>query len=253
MSEKKLPAKSLGVGISVLKQMVGAGHPQGLTQIAAALDLSKSSTHDLLHALHELGFVEQDTETKKYLISPGIFSFIHDFAYHYGPNAKVNIAMQKEAERLKCGVYVHVISGKSVFLVCAAGRYAPTSSLGVEVPVFASSAGKVLVAQKPEDEWPDYAPEAGATPFTKKTVISPEQFLKQVRQARELGTAWNEGEHALDFCSVAAPILEPGKISTRSVALVFAEKEWRIQDRPTLASEVKKLADLFAQQIHPAF
>lgn len=248
-SSPKTPARSLGAGISVLRFMVNAGRPLGLTQIGTQLGMSKSSTHDMLHALRDLGFVEQDSETRKYLISAGIFAFIHDFAEHYGPNAKINHALLREAERLQCGIYVHVIVGKSVFLICAAGRNAPTSSLGVEAPSYASSAGKILVAQKPEKEWPNYAPPADAVAFTTKTVTRPASFLKQVRLAREEGVAWNEGEHSETTCSVATFIPERNRISKKSVALVFTADEWLAQDRTKLAAEVKKVASELASNL----
>ena len=148
---------------------------------------------------------------------------------------------------------MHVISGHSVFLVCAAGRNAPTSSLGVEVPVYASSAGKVLVSQMSEANWSAYAPDADSVAFTDKTVLSPSEFIKQLQRAKEEGVAWNDGEHSKTTCSVAAPIPDSEKLPERSVALVFSSSEWMLQNRSELIAEVKKIAAKLSGKLRGPF
>lgn len=241
---------TLSQGLDVVRVLVRNGTPLGVTQVAQALGIYKSSAHRLLQILGRLGFVQQNPSTLRYSLHPGIFGFIHEFASQFGPNTRVDPLLRAAASRLGCSVYLSMLGGRDTYVVCAAGDEGNTTQLGTHGPVYASSVGKILIAQRPETEWPDYAPQSGDPSITEYTSLDPERFYKELRAARENGVAWNMRETTLYHASVAATIHEPLLPYPRmAVALLVRYQELPVHDRETLAGEVKTLAHQISDEV----
>lgn len=233
---------SVFLGIEALHVLLKARRSQGVTQLASALGLSKSTAHDLLSALGELGFVEQSPTTRRYAISPEIFSFLHLFSTEYGPNSTLKPFLREHAARLRATLVVTVLSRRATYAICASGSAADTFLIGDNGPAYNSACGKVLVAQRPASQWPDFAPRPEdklESPFTNH---DPERFYAELRAAHADGVAWNLRERDPELCSVAAPIAMGEKPWTRAIGLALPCEEWARRDRAGLAADVQALA-----------
>lgn len=233
---------SMFQGVEALSVLLKAHRSLGLTQLAEALALSKSTTHDLLATLCALGFVEQDAHTRRYAVSPGIFRFLHLVATEYGPNSALKPLIQEQARRLKATIVITALCRRQTYALCASGGNADTYLVGDNGPAYTSACGKVLVSQFPELEWPDYAPRAedpAGSPYANR---DPERFYSELRAARVNGVAWNLRERDARLCSVAAPIAAGERPWNRAAAIALPYQEWLVRDREELAGAVKRLA-----------
>lgn len=59
---------SMFLGMAALEVLLRARRSLGITQVASALGISKSTAHDLMAALVQLGFVEQSELTRRYAV-----------------------------------------------------------------------------------------------------------------------------------------------------------------------------------------
>src|SRR4051812_36572055 len=117
---------SMFQGVEALVVLLKAHRSLGITQIAAALGVSKSTAHDLVAALCELGFVEQNQATRRYAISPQIFQFLHLFSTEYGANPALKPLLRAQAARLKASVVVTALRLRTTYALCASGPAADT-------------------------------------------------------------------------------------------------------------------------------
>ena len=62
--------QSLAKGLKILNLLERSRHGMGTTEVAARLEIDKSSASRLLHTLANYGFVEQDETTARYLLGP---------------------------------------------------------------------------------------------------------------------------------------------------------------------------------------
>jgi IclR family pca regulon transcriptional regulator len=229
-------------GVEALIVLLKAHRSLGITQLADALGLSKSTTHDLAAALSALGFVDQNATTRRYSVSPEIFRFLHLVSTEYGPNSAVKPLLRAQARKLKASIVITALCRQATYALCASGLNADTFLIGDNGPAYNSSCGKILVAQLEESAWTDYAPkpgDAGGTPYSNR---DPERFFAELRAARLNGFAWNLRERDENLCSVAAPICVGDKPWNRAVAIALPYNEWVARDREELADEVRKLA-----------
>lgn len=238
--------RGLALGLAVIEHLLAARSSQGVSQIARALGIAPSSAHDLLAVLAGLGFVEKLPDSHRYRLTPRIFRLVHEIAGHFGPNPKWGPLLPALAARHSASIYVHTLWDTEAVLIGAAGKLAPTTSLGVMTPVYASAAGIILTAQLPEDDWPRFAPGPAAIRPTPFTNTDPSVFLQNLRAARQNGFAIAERTAAPDLCAIAAPVPETLRPARYSVAFVFPSAEWPPQNLPDLKSSLSAAASELA-------
>lgn len=234
-------------GVEALLVLLKAHRSLGITQLADALQLSKSTTHDLAAALGELGFVDQHKTTRRYSISPEIFRFLHLVSTEYGPNSALKPLLRTQARRLKGSIVVTALCRETTYTLCASGLNADTFLLGDNGPAHTSACGKILVAQFDESEWSAYAPKADDKLVSPHANRDPERFFAELRAARLNGVAWSLRERDAALCSVAAPIRVGDRPWSRAVAIALPHGEWVVRDREELAVQVQALAAEISQ------
>lgn len=239
-------------GIEALLVLLKAHRSLGITQLATALGLSKSTAHDLTGALCELGFVEQNKTTRRYAISPEIFRFLHLFSTEYGPNSALKPLLRAQAARLKASIVITALCRRQTYALCASGANADTFLLGDHGPAHTSACGKILVAQLDESEWAHYAPAPGEKTDSPYSNRDPQRLYAELRAARVNGVAWNIRERDASLCSVAAPIRVGETPWSRAVGLALPYSEWVVRDREELAAQVQTLADEISRRTCPA-
>src|SRR5688572_30023087 len=117
-------------GVEALVVLLKAHRSLGITQLADALQLSKSTTHDLAAALCALGFVDQNATTRRYSVSPEIFRFLHLVSTEFGPNSALKPFLRAEARKLKATLVITALCRQSTYALCASGLDADTFILG---------------------------------------------------------------------------------------------------------------------------
>jgi DNA-binding IclR family transcriptional regulator len=236
-------------GVEALLMLLKAHRSLGITQLAEALQLSKSTTHDLAAALSALGFVDQNKTTRRYSVSPEIFRFLHLVSTEFGPNSAVKPLLRAQARKLKATIVITALSRTRTYALCASGPSADTFLLGDNGPASTSACGKILVAQRDEAEWPDYAPAATDAVDSPYANRDPRRFLAELRAARQNGVAWCVRERDANLCSVATPIRVGEQPWSRAVGIALPYNEWAVRDRHELATQVRSLAAQIAERL----
>jgi IclR family pca regulon transcriptional regulator len=234
-------------GVEALVVLLKAHRSLGITQLADALQLSKSTTHDLAAALCALGFVDQNQTTRRYAVSPEIFRFLHLVSTEFGPNSAVKPLLRAQARKLGATIVITALCRRTTYALCASGPNADTFLLGDNGPAYTSACGKILVAQLDESAWAEYAPSPAEEAQSPHANLDPQRFFAELRAARVHGVAWSLRERDVQLCSVAAPISVGESPWNRAVGLALPHNEWSVRDRNELTAQAKSLAVEIAQ------
>jgi DNA-binding IclR family transcriptional regulator len=237
-------------GVESLVVLLKAHRSLGITQLAAALQLSKSTTHDLVAALCALGFVDQNRTTRRYAVSPEIFRFLHLISTEFAPNSAVKPLLRAQARTLGATIVITALCRRTTYALCASGPSADTFLLGDNGPAFTSACGKILVAQLEETAWSEYAPRLTDEVASPYASIDPQRFFAELRAARVNGVASCVRERDVRLCSVAAPIRVGDEPWNRAVGLALPYREWAVRDRDEMAGQAKALASEIANLLH---
>lgn len=212
-------------GLKILDALLKNRSSMGVSQIAKALDQPVSSTHDNLSTMVELGYLEQDEDTRRYRLSISFFDIIQNFASNFDIVGKVSPLLQQLALKQKQTIYLCTLWHEQSYVISVCGPVGGSTALGTSSRPHASSAGKIMVAQLPESEWEAYAPRDDDTSITPSTNLNKETFYKELRLAKETGFAWNREEGANDIYSVAAPLPYGKEPYQYAIAFVTFSKE----------------------------
>jgi len=210
--------------LDVLFHLHEVGQPLGLTAIARALALPKSSVHRLLAALRRRGLVEQD-ERGRYGIGVALIALgLGALAREPLATAAHPILEQAAAEVGETFFLVVARAGRLIVLDKAEGsgflRAAPL--LGSSVPVHATAVGKLYLLHAPEQ-----VELQALTPYTERTLANQAALAAELERVRQQGWASNLDEWQPGLSVLAAPIQVGGRLlGTVALALVSP----RLQD-----------------------
>jgi IclR family acetate operon transcriptional repressor len=212
--------QSVDRAIDLLFHLHEQPQARGVSEIARALGLPKSTVHRLLQALARRGLVEQ--EGGRYapgarLVGLGLGAQERDPVV-----AAARPVLDEEARAL--GETVFLMAPRSAGLVVldkaeGAGFLRAAPRLGEAVPLHATAAGKLAFAFAPE-RFPLEA--AGTERFTERTVVDRDVLRAEVERARKQGFAENHGEWIDGLSVVAAPVLFDVAAGARRLVAVLA-------------------------------
>lgn len=181
----------------------------GVSEVAAEIDVHKSTAFRLLGALEARGLVEQAGERGKYRLGFGIVRLAG------AVTGRIDLTQQGRAvcERLteEIGETVNIAVRQEQFAVNlyqvrGPGAVAAHNWVGQLTPLHATSSGKVLLAHMPARERRELLAGAGLKKITPRTITARTKLEKSLTEARERGYAWTLEELELGLHAMAAPV-----------------------------------------------
>jgi IclR family pca regulon transcriptional regulator len=199
--------QSLERGLSVIRAF-DAEHPKlSLSEVAAGTGLSRAAARRFLHTLVNLGYMRM--EGSQFSLRPKIL----ELGYAYLSSLSLpEVAMphlEQLVEQVRESSSVSELDGDDVVYIARV----PTRrimtvaiSVGTRFPAYATSMGRVLLADRP-GEWLDgYLASVTLVPLTSHTIADPAALRAELGTIRTQGWALVDQELEEGLRSVAAPI-----------------------------------------------
>ena len=238
--------KTFARGIRVLTAFTPVKPELSLTDIAEFLNVDPSTASRFTYTLEDLGYLERDSQTKLYRVTPQVYAFAISLV---GPRNLRQIGrpyMEHLRDRTGETVVLSVRDGIEVVIVEVVETHhtlAPRGWVGGRVPVHCSAMGKAMLAHLPEPELARTLDTIRFTPRTPNTITNRLDFLKDLEKTRERGWALNNEEFSVGIVSVAAPIFSGEHKVTAAICIDVPSA--RINDEThlqRLAEEVTRVA-----------
>jgi DNA-binding IclR family transcriptional regulator len=236
---------SVSKALSILELVGGAAaEPVGVSEVAAAAGMPKSTTHRLLRALEEHGFVGR--VGAKYRIGNRFIELSESARFsEYGELR--DVASEPLAwlfDRTGATVHLAVLKDRDVLylekITCGPGCRLP-SRVGGRFPATCTALGKAILAFSEPAVVANVmsAPLARATPYS---VRSPQVLIGQLREARSTGLSFEVEEARLGMSCVAAPVLHDDKVVA---AISFSNtSQTRVQPPHALREAAERISRL---------
>jgi IclR family pca regulon transcriptional regulator len=199
--------QSLERGLSVIRAF-DADHPKlSLSEVAAATGLSRAAARRFLHTLVRLGYMHNNNG--RFSLRPRIL----ELGYAYLSSLSLpEVAMphlEELVEQVRESSSVSELDGEDVVYIARV----PTKrimtvaiSVGTRFPAYATSMGRVLLADM-SDEWIEaYLAQVSLHHFTGHTITSPGGLRQELRKIKARGWALVDQELEEGVRSIAAPV-----------------------------------------------
>jgi DNA-binding IclR family transcriptional regulator len=182
-----------------------------VSSVADQLDMAKSTIHRHLTTLNRLEYVVR--EGNQY--HPGLkFAELGQYvrsrrlAYELAAD-QVNELAEETEERADFIVEEH---GRCVYVHSETGQRAVQTDAGVgkTLPMHSTAAGKIILANMPEEDVKRILTTKGLPGLTENTMTEVEDLLQELETIRERGYAFNNQENIDGLRAVAVPVMGRG-------------------------------------------
>ncbi|TLS45431.1 IclR family transcriptional regulator [Streptomyces montanus] len=200
--------QSVDRAISVLEILAQRGEA-GVSEVAAEIDVHKSTAFRLLGALEARGLVEQAGERGKYRLGFGIVRLAGAVTGRIDITQQGRPVCESLAEELGETVNIAVLQehyAVNLYQVRGPGAVTAQNWVGQLTPLHATSSGKILLAYLPAKERAAVLAESGLKKVTQRTITAKTKLEKNLVDVRESGYAWALEELELGLHAMAAPI-----------------------------------------------
>jgi len=200
--------------LSILEFLARTGAPQPLSRISRDLSMSKPRTHRMLATLVARGYVTRDPLTAHYGFGAMCGSLIAQARAGVSLSQACGPALRRLWSSTRETCYLAVLEADRAIVVDKLDSQLPviaTSVLGRALPLHGVSAGKVLLASRPDHEV-EVLIQRSIAAYGQARPRDPARVLAEVRRTRAHGYAENPGGGFRDaVAGVAAPVRWPEK------------------------------------------
>ncbi|MDQ0964479.1 DNA-binding IclR family transcriptional regulator [Streptomyces sp. B4I13] len=200
--------QSVDRAISVLEILAQRGEA-GVSEVAAEIEVHKSTAFRLLGALEARGLVEQAGERGKYRLGFGIVRLAGAVTGRIDITQQSRPVCERLAEEIGETVNIAVMQEQyaiNLYQVRGPGAVTAHNWVGQLTPLHATSSGKILLAHLSAKERAMLLTTAGMKKVTPHTITAKTKLEKHLVTAREQGYAFTLEELEIGLHAMAAPV-----------------------------------------------
>jgi IclR family KDG regulon transcriptional repressor len=193
----------------ILEVVAREARPMTPTEINELLNLPKPTIHRLVAHLEQEGFLSRHLDGRSYLPGPRLREMMRGVirgGHHALPRREV-LTRLHAAIGETCNLSVP--DGDAMIYVDRVETDWPLRialKIGSRVPLHATAAGKVALAQMPEASLTQFLSKATLAPFTQGTITAPDMLRAEIAKIRAQGYSTDSQEFVPGMIAVAVPV-----------------------------------------------
>ncbi|MFD2421417.1 IclR family transcriptional regulator domain-containing protein [Amycolatopsis pigmentata] len=199
--------QSLARGLAVIRAFGQETPELTLSEVARSVELTRAATRRFLRTLMELGYVHYDGHL--FRLKPKVLELGYSYLSSIGLPQIAHPHLAALMEKVRETVSMTVLDERNIVYVSRvpARRFMRTAmEVGTRVPAYATSSGRVLMAEQP-DEWIDeYLKEVDLQPLSPRTTTDPDRLRDIFADVVENGYCIVDQELELGIRSIAVPV-----------------------------------------------
>lgn len=222
-----------------------------LTELAEALEVSKSTVHRFLATLEDTGYLERDESTERYRVGIKVLKLAGAFLDGQGVRHVASPYLHDLMLRTGETSHLCVLDGREVIYVDKVDSPHPLrmySYVGLRLPVHSTAAGKAILAHLAEARLQSVlSHELPAR--TPRTITSAAAFRQHLLDVRSRGYAVDDEEEVEGVRCVAVPIFDFEGCIAGAVSLSAPAGRLSLGQAHDVATFVKEAADQISRRL----
>lgn len=212
--DKKYQSNSLLRGLKILEAFGSGRAEMTLSQIAEEISVTSSAAFRFVHTLEQEGYLIKDEKTRSFRLAPRVM----ELGYGYIQSLDLGEVAAVHARNLRdisgFSVHVAVLEDTEAVYIYRAMSPSPMVSnipVGSRLPAFATSMGRIMLADLSSDELDRRFEGYQFEKFTDGTIVSLAKLKDALEQDRERGYVAQASQLADGTVAIAAPIFDRSK------------------------------------------
>lgn len=207
--------------IALLKAFSDQQPALSLIELADTAGLNKTTAYRLLTALESEGLVTRNAETDSYCLGAEMIVLGGRALRANDLRAVSHPELETLAQQTGEAASLEVLTGQEVLILDEVpGTYlvSPSQNIGSRWPAHATSTGKVLMADLPEDELQAIL-RRPLPQLTVATITGPERLHRELAQVRQQGYAVADQELEVGYVAIGAPVWDHDRQVVAAVSI----------------------------------
>jgi IclR family KDG regulon transcriptional repressor len=178
-------------------------------ELSKALGIPKGSLSYLLSNLVDRDYVTFDRLSKLYMLGPKLLALTGRYLSSLDLVRVGRPILRELVGEINEDTELAVMKGIEILFLYKEECSQPLKfsiAIGERAPVYATSAGKAILAYLPEGEASKYFAKAKLAPITEKTITDPEALKQELQDIRSKGLAYGREEFHQGISAIAAPV-----------------------------------------------
>ena len=237
--------------VALLKAFSDDKPEWGLSDLARAVGLNKTTTYRLLMALENEGMVTRGAQAEGYRLGPAAITLGGRALRSSSLRAAAHAELVALAQATNETATLEVLADGQVLIldeVLGSHVLANTQSLATRWPAHATSTGKVLLASLPDDQR-EALLSAGLVRFTEHTITDATALRAQFERVRDQGCATAVDELEAGFTAVGAPVRNVNRAVVAAVSVGGPSLRLTRERLPALIDQVRAAAERVSHRL----
>ena len=231
---------SLDRAVSVLEVLSMSDVPLGLAEICQRMGLHKSTAHRSLMVLERSMLIERTGENR-FRLGMKLHELGNRAVEQSDLRSRVHPFFRRLSTQVGETVHLSVLRDTSIVYLDKMEpkhRIRMACRVGITNPVYCTSMGKAKLAFQPEKSIEQVIAKIRFTPFTHKTLRSPEALLKSLERVRRRGYAIDDEEIEVGVRCIGAPIFNEDHEPVAAVSVSGPSSRITAQSVPDIAEHL---------------
>ncbi len=206
-------SQSLERGLAILSSFNSDRPLIGVSELSRELELSRSTAHRYIATLAQLGYLQQDANSKRYRLGPRVLDLGFSAINSMDLREVSAPYLRQLSDETGYTVNLAILDGTDVVYIerCRTARPGQRDidlnlHVGARLPAYCTAMGKAILAFVPEERLAAIIEQIDFAPRGPNTLTSPAAFREELDRIRASGIAVNDEELAYGLRSIAAPI-----------------------------------------------
>lgn len=253
--EERYRVPGLRRGLLALEAFRADRASLSLSELGRAIGLSRSATYRLVYTLEEMGFVVRDPATKAYRLGARVLGLGYTWLASQELIEVARPQLEKLRDTTNCSAHLAIREGADIVYVARIPDAKSLTShirVGSRLPAYATSMGRVMLAELPADEIRALFPDETLHPVTAQTPADIPALLRQCAADRARGYVLSRGAYQPGVASVAAPVRDADGKVTAAINIATPEASPEAKDLATrIKDAVVETAEAISQWLGP--
>jgi len=232
--------------------MLAKGQPVSISEILSDLGLSRTTAYEMMRTLKRYNYVEQLPHTGKYRLGRRL--------YELGMAYRNQVDLLKEGTEIAsqlCNqthetVQISVLDNDAMLVVIKNQGPQPiafVTQVGSRIPLNWGASGRLLLSDLSDEDLRRRLPAMVRPSPTGKAPTDVDTFIREIREARTRGYAFQLSQAAHHSGAVAAPIIDGSGRCIATISVVAPEHRFRRPHLKMLINAVREAASRLSSRL----
>jgi DNA-binding IclR family transcriptional regulator len=243
-------AKALQVLVAICSEREAVG----LNDLVAITGLPKTTVFRYVSTLRSEGLIETTGNGERYRASLGLWLLGQTAGVYENLRSTCLPVMLSLQRQFNETVNLGALRGRQVVyleIVESERSLRMQAQVGAQDPLHSTALGKALLAHMPESKWSAYLGNRMQR-FTENTITDRGQLMKQLREIKESGIAFDRGENEEGALCLAVPLFAEAKVPIAALSISAPASRLQGTIADSVAAALKASAAAIGERLRPS-